>query len=76
MTFKEATDRLLGLGVDLREIADALQLGHQTVRAMRAAEGARAFRTPPPPEVWREPLVRLARERIDGLQRFVRDAGK
>jgi hypothetical protein len=67
MTFKEATDRLLALGVDLREIAEALQLGHQTVRAMRAAEGTRAARTPPVPSVWRPALKALARERSRAL---------
>lgn len=73
MTFKEATDRLLVLGVDLREIAGALQLGHQTVRAMRAAEGTRAARTPPPSGVWRKALERLAKERIDALNEFVEE---
>jgi len=67
MTFKEATDRLLALGIDLREIADVLGLGHQTVRAMRAAEGTRAARTPPPPDVWRPALATLARERGEAL---------
>jgi len=67
MTFKDATDRLLGLGVDLREIAGVLGMGHQTVRAMRAAEGTRAYRTPPPPDVWRPALAKLARERAEAL---------
>lgn len=67
MTFKEATDRLLGLGIDLREVAGVLEMGHQTVRAMRAAEGTRAYRTPPPADVWRPALAKLARARGEAL---------
>lgn len=75
MTFKEATDRLLAAGVDLREIADALGVGHQYVRAMRAERGAKVWRAPPPPEKWRPALAALARARIEALESFVRDAG-
>jgi hypothetical protein len=63
-------------GVDLKVVAGALHFSHQTVRAMRAEKGSKAARTPPPPEKWRAPLVALARERIEALQAFVRDAEK
>jgi|GEM_PF-3321492 len=76
MDFKEATDRLLAAGVDLREIAEAVGLGHQYVRAMRLAPGAKSARPSPPPEKWGPPLVALARARIEALQGFVRDAEK
>lgn len=74
MDFKEATGRLLDLGFDLREIAAAVHLGHQTVRSMRLSPEASTYRKPPPPEKWRGPLAALARQRMEGLRRFVEDA--
>jgi hypothetical protein len=74
MTFKEATDRLLHLGITAAEIADALRVSHQFVRRMRAAEGTTAYRNPPPPDVWRPALAALATARAADLQRFADEA--
>ena len=68
MSFKDATDRLLEQGFRLHEIAAALGIEYQTVRAMRAARESAAARRPPPPTVWGPVLTRLAGERAGALQ--------
>ena len=68
MSFKDATDRLREQGIRLREIAAALGIEYQRVRAMRAEPGSAAARTPPPPAVWGPVLMRLAGERARSLQ--------
>lgn len=70
MTFKEATDQLGALGIGLPEIAEALGLEYQTVRAMRAAAGTRAARTPPAETTWRPALAKLAQERAGALAKL------
>jgi hypothetical protein len=69
MEFQEATDRLIGLGLKIPEIAEALSYEPQSVRAMRT--GARK---PPDPEKWRGKLAALARGRAEALQAFASDA--
>lgn len=74
MTFKEATDRLVALGLRAEDFAEALGLTTQYVRMMRMREDATAYRSPPPPEVWRPKLAALARERAEALTAFAREA--
>ena len=61
MDFKAATDRLMELGVPARDIAEALSLQPNTVRAMRLDPESENHRTPPPN--WQPKLRTLARER-------------
>lgn len=63
MDFREATDRLNALGVDLREQAAALGIAYQTLRSMRLDSTASGYRNPPAAEKWRPVLSELARAR-------------
>lgn len=61
MDFKTATDRLMEAGVSAGEIADALGLAAQTVRAMRLDPSSPSYRRAQPG--WRKELAPLARSK-------------
>jgi hypothetical protein len=67
MDFREATEQLSKLGVDVREQAQALGIAYQTIRLMRMDSTASGYRTPPAPEKWRPVLAELARNRAAAL---------
>lgn len=70
MDFREATDQLSALGVDVREQAQALGIAYQTIRLMRMDSTASGYRNPPAPEKWRPVLAELARTRAGALVDF------
>lgn len=65
MDFKTATDRLMDLGVPTREIADALGLKPNTVRAMRLNPSSDGHRSAP--AGWERAAAKLARGRSKEL---------
>ena len=64
MTFKQATDALLG-SVTLQDLAVALKASVQAIRQARVAEGMKAHRSPP--EGWELAVAKLARKRASQL---------
>ena len=66
MDFKEATDRLMEAGLTAHDVAGALGLATQTVRAMRLDPSSSAHRTAP--GGWRKALAKLAQERGEELR--------
>ena len=66
MDFKEATDRLMDAGCTARDLAGALGLAPQTVRAMRLDPSSSAHRSPP--KGWNEALEKLARAKGEELR--------
>lgn len=70
MDFKQATDRLMAEGFTADDLARALGLATQTVRAMRLDPSTASHRTPPAD--WPEKLAKLAAERGGGLQEFAK----
>lgn len=70
MDFKEATDRLLEAGVNLRDLADEAGVDHDTLRRSRLDPTTRSYR--PPPSNWREALAALAERKGGGLQRLAK----
>lgn len=70
MDFREASDRLIALGVSLQEQAAALGLSYQTIRAMRLERDATGYRTPPPEHNWCSIFGALAKERGNRLARL------
>ncbi len=66
MTFLEATDRLMALGVSLPEIATAVDRGVQSVRQARMDPASDGYRKPPPG--WAPLLADLARSRGAALE--------
>ena len=71
MDFKTATDRLMELGVPAREIAEALGLQPNTVRAMRLDPESGHHRTPPPN--WQPELKKLAAARGGRLVKLAKE---
>ena len=65
MDFKTATDKLMELGVPAREIADALGLKPNTVRAMRLDPASEGHRSAPPH--WENAVAKLVRGRSKEL---------
>lgn len=78
MDFQETTDRLMELGVGLRDLADALGVSYQSARMFRLDPEASGYRSPP--ENWREAVVELARERggelLELAEKLDEDAGR
>lgn len=63
MDFKQATDRMQRLGFTLHQMANALGIGHQTIRAMRVQPGTPTYRTAPPEEKWVPAFLNLIAQR-------------
>ncbi len=63
-SYKEATDRLLK-APGLKDLAEATNASHQSVKQARLDEGATGHRSPP--EGWAEGLGRLARKHVEEL---------
>lgn len=61
MDFREATGRLIELGVTLREMAEAMGVSHSLLVQARMQPSAKGHRKPP--NRWREALLSIARER-------------
>jgi len=71
MTFREATGRLMELGIGAPEIGEALGLAAQTIRTMRMDPDSPHARTPP--AGWERPLAGLARSRSAALEALARE---
>jgi hypothetical protein len=71
MDFKEATGRLMDAGLTAGDLAEALGLAPQTVRAMRLDPSSSSYRNPP--EGWRKAFGKLARERGGRLLELARE---
>jgi hypothetical protein len=67
MDFKTATDRVAGC-ITHAEIAEACGVSIQSIRQARMDPSSPSYRNPP--AGWEAVLVRLARERADGLAVF------
>lgn len=78
MNFQDTTDRLMELGVGLRDLADALEVSYQSARMYRLDPDAAGFRKPP--EGWQEAVIELARERggelLELAEKLEEDAGR
>ncbi len=70
MDFCEATDDLCGK-VDHRDVAQALGVSLQTIRQARLNPETRSHR--PPPDGWREAVMRLAEERVSHYRRLIQE---
>lgn len=69
MDFHEATKRLKECLTD-QEIADELGVSLQSIRQARMDQGNPSYR--PPPEGWRQALIRLCRNREDELRQLAK----
>ena len=65
MDFKKATDALCE-AITHEDVAKAVKRSAQAVRQARAAPGSNSYR--PPPDGWREAVIRLAEARAARLQ--------
>jgi hypothetical protein len=78
-SFRETSDRLKALGVDLPEQAAALGRSYQAIRLMRLDPGSKGYRPPPERSNWSSAWAALLRERAKQLQaeadRLEREAG-
>lgn len=59
--FREATDRLMEIGVSLADLAEEMDASHGLLRQARIDPASASYRRPP--EGWREAAARLARTR-------------
>jgi hypothetical protein len=70
MEFREAV-AVLGQTVTTAEIADAAGVSVDSVRQARLRPGGSGYR--PPPQGWRDVVIRLAEERIRRLEQLVKE---
>lgn len=68
MNFRDATDRLIGAGVSLRDDSAALGASYAAVKQARMDPRSGGYGTPPPG--WEQALARLARGRSDELEQL------
>ena len=66
--FRETSDWLKRLGVDLPEQAAAIGRTYQAIRLMRLDPGSKGYRPPPARSSWSSAWARLLRERAKQLQ--------
>lgn len=69
MNFKDASSQLID-GHTLADIAAETGMSEATVRRARLEPGSPAYR--PPPQNWKEAIIRLAEQRIEVLTDLIR----
>jgi hypothetical protein len=72
--FREATGKLIDLGVTLREMADAMGVSHSLLVQARMDSSASGYRKPP--DQWREVLRDIARRRGKAFAELARKLEK